>query len=105
MCNTKFVAIKKLGLYTSQTILENAFKNSIFSYAIDFHILWGMKTNCMIEHVVFRLTYSSTQISEEKTPLVASLLQSAIEGDESQRPLNPDITLNLNQLDTLVPNQ
>ena len=33
------------------------------------------------------------------------MLQSAIEGDVSQRPLKPDTTLNLNQLDTLVPNQ
>ena len=38
-------------------------------------------------------------------PLVASLLQSAVEGDVSKRPLKPDITLNLNQLDTLLPNQ
>ena len=33
------------------------------------------------------------------------MLQSAIENDVSQGPLKPDITLNLNQLDTLCPNQ
>ena len=33
------------------------------------------------------------------------MLQSAVEGDVSKRPLKPDITLNLNQLDTLLPNQ
>ena len=33
------------------------------------------------------------------------MLQSVIEGDISQWPLEPDITVNLNQLDTLVPNQ
>ena len=49
--------------------------------------------------------FPSVRISEEKTPLATSLLQSTTEDDVSQGPMKQDITLNLNQLETLVPNQ
>ena len=49
--------------------------------------------------------FPSDQISEEKTQLATSLLQLTTEDDVSQGPLKPDITLNLNQLETLVTNQ